>query len=269
MLPPAADVRLTVRVDIEDRNFHSETRRNGGAEFHFGNHVRTLESPGAKAPAEVPRGFVFRPAPDRQLQVFTRSGGYHPQPEWCEHIAHPVEASRGQTGSGDAYSPGWFELPLPKGAEATLVVTAEPEEDDDACSGVRQSAAIQSVLSSAPAVPPARSGVRQSAANQEAPFAAPLDPPPAEPLAKDDFAARLTEAARAFVVRRDDAYTVIAGYPWFLDWGRDTLICARGLLAAGMRDEVARILQAFGRFEHDGTLPNTIHGDDASKLGSL
>ena len=34
-LPPGADVRLTVRFDIEDRNFHSETKRNGGADFHF------------------------------------------------------------------------------------------------------------------------------------------------------------------------------------------------------------------------------------------
>ena len=41
-------------------------------------------------------------------------------------------------------------------------------------------------------------------------------------------------AAKQFVVRRDKGKTVIAGYPWFLDWGRDSLICARGLFAAGM-----------------------------------
>jgi predicted glycogen debranching enzyme len=57
---------------------------------------------------------------------------------------------------------------------------------------------------------------------------------------------------------------VIAGYPWFLDWGRDSLICARGLLAAGMVDEVKHILLAFAKFEKDGTLPNTIHGNDVS-----
>ncbi len=68
----------------------------------------------------------------------------------------------------------------------------------------------------------------------------------------------------AFVVRRDDGKTVIAGYPWFLDWGRDSLICARGLLAAGMVEEVKQLLVTFARFEKDGTLPNTIHGDDAS-----
>jgi predicted glycogen debranching enzyme len=65
-------------------------------------------------------------------------------------------------------------------------------------------------------------------------------------------------------VRRDDGKTVIAGYPWFLDWGRDSLICARGLIAAGMSEEVLQLLKVFGRFEEDGTLPNTIHGANAS-----
>ena len=74
----------------------------------------------------------------------------------------------------------------------------------------------------------------------------------------------LIRAAKQFVVRRDEGKTVIAGYPWFLDWGRDSLICARGLLAAGMADEVKQLLLTFAQFEKDGTLPNTIHGDDAS-----
>src|SRR5205807_349769 len=67
-----------------------------------------------------------------------------------------------------------------------------------------------------------------------------------------------------FVVRRDSGKTVIAGYPWFLDWGRDTFICARGLLAAGMIEEVKQIVVTFARFEKNGTLPNTIFGEDAS-----
>src|SRR5208282_4883116 len=49
-----------------------------------------------------------------------------------------------------------------------------------------------------------------------------------------------------------------------LDWGRDSLICARGLLAAGMAVEVKHALLMFARFEENGTMPNTIHGDDAS-----
>jgi starch synthase (maltosyl-transferring) len=78
------------------------------------------------------------------------------------------------------------------------------------------------------------------------------------------FNKKLLSAAKQFVVRRDEGKTVIAGYPWFLDWGRDSLICARGLLAAGTADEVKQLLLTFAKFEKDGTLPNTIHGNDVS-----
>jgi predicted glycogen debranching enzyme len=245
-LPVGADVRLTVRFDIEDRNFHCETRRNGGADYHFSTHTRTLSGVGRVTPcapqskeserhawSDAPRpeiGFVFTPAPDRQLHVFAGGGEYHPQPEWCENIAHPVEQSRGQAGSGDAYSPGWFELPLPKGASVALVVTAEQEETPSF--GVPSH--------------PLRDG---------------SDRPKPESQA---FESRLIRAAKQFVVRRDGGITVIAGYPWFLDWGRDSLICARGLLAAGMAGEVKQLLLTFARFESNGTLPNTIHGNDVS-----
>ena len=73
-LPADADVRLTVRFDIEDRNFHWETKRNGGADHHFSSNTHPL---GKKA------GFEFTPAPDRQLRVFADAGAYHSQPEWC------------------------------------------------------------------------------------------------------------------------------------------------------------------------------------------
>jgi predicted glycogen debranching enzyme len=232
-LPEDADVRLTVRVDIEDRNFHWETKRNSGAEHHFGSNTGTLgEKSDGTSPA-TKAGFVFRPAQDRQLRVFTNKGFYHPQPEWCENIPHPTEASRGQTGSGDAYSPGWFELPLPKGAAVTLIVTAETSE-------------------------PTREELEGSKHRVRTPASK-------STFAEDDFfGQQLLRAARAFVARRDSGKTVIAGYPWFLDWGRDTFICARGLLAAGMIDEVKQIVVTFARFEKNGTLPNTIFGEDAS-----
>jgi predicted glycogen debranching enzyme len=217
-LPADADMRLTVRVDIEDRNFHSETKRNDGADFHFSSNTRALDRK---------IGFAFTPAQDRQLHVFTDAGEYHPQPEWCENIPHSVEQTRGQAGSGDAYSPGWFEIPLAKGANVTLVVTAELDGS--------MSEKLQI-------------GTRQ----------------PATGNSGDTFGERLLHAAKQFIVRRDEGKTVIAGYPWFLDWGRDSLICARGLLAAGMVDEVKQLLLTFAKFEKDGTLPNTIHGNDVS-----
>jgi predicted glycogen debranching enzyme len=217
-LPADADVRLSVRVDIEDRNFHQETKRNGGAEYHFSTNTHLLD---AKSGDRI--GFAFTPDKDRQLRVFADSGEFHSQPEWCENIPHPVEASRGQVPSGDAYSPGWFEIPLQKGANATLAVTAELNPAD---------------------------------------FFPASQPKPADP--KSSFDEQLSQAAKQFVVRRDSGKTVIAGYPWFLDWGRDSLICARGLLAAGMVDEVRQLLLTFAKFEQNGTLPNTIHGNDVS-----
>ena len=69
---------------------------------------------------------------------------------------------------------------------------------------------------------------------------------------------QLVLALQAYVVRRDQGKTIIAGYPWFLDWGRDSLICARGLLAAGMAKEVRELLITFGHFAQGGTIPNSI-----------
>ncbi|MDB6071950.1 MAG: glgE2 [Verrucomicrobiales bacterium] len=74
----------------------------------------------------------------------------------------------------------------------------------------------------------------------------------------------LLDAVRQFIVKRDDSLTVIAGYPWFLDWGRDTLICLRGIAAAGELGAVREILKTFARYEKDGTLPNMIRGGDDS-----
>lgn len=69
-------------------------------------------------------------------------------------------------------------------------------------------------------------------------------------------------AMKQFIVKRDDFLTVIAGYPWFLDWGRDTLICLRGIIAAGLLDEAESILLQFAKFEKNGTIPNMIRGND-------
>lgn len=81
---------------------------------------------------------------------------------------------------------------------------------------------------------------------------------------KNTVASLLADSLRQFVVKRGSGKTVIAGYPWFLDWGRDTLIVARGLIAAGEVRDVRDILCAFAALEQDGTLPNMIRGADSS-----
>ena len=227
-LPDRCDVRLTVRLDIEDRNFHAETHRNGGAEQHFSSHTQPLEKPA---------GFHFAPAPDRQLRAYSDCGVYHHEAEWCQDIFFPAEQSRGQVDHGDAYSPGWFELPLAKGDTVTLVVDAELSE--------LGAAATASFVADRQALN--RAAIRAARLQKE-----------------DGLGQQLALAIPAFVVQRGSGRTVIAGYPWFLDWGRDALICARGLLAAGLRTTVLEVLKTFGRFEQNGTLPNSLFGDNAT-----
>ncbi len=75
---------------------------------------------------------------------------------------------------------------------------------------------------------------------------------------RDPFVARLTAAAETFRVRRaDGSPTVIAGYPWFADWGRDTMIALPGLLLArGLLDEAREVLDGFLAHSDRGIIPN-------------
>lgn len=74
---------------------------------------------------------------------------------------------------------------------------------------------------------------------------------------KDDFVQTLTFAASQFLVKRGEGETVIAGYPWFTDWGRDTMISLPGLtLATGRAETAKRILREFARHVDQGMLPN-------------
>jgi predicted glycogen debranching enzyme len=75
--------------------------------------------------------------------------------------------------------------------------------------------------------------------------------------AEDPFARQLTTAADQFIVARGNETSVVAGYPWFSDWGRDTMIALPGLaLVTGRFDEARNILRAFARNIDHGMLPN-------------
>lgn len=84
--------------------------------------------------------------------------------------------------------------------------------------------------------------------------------------AKDEFTKQLVLAADQFIVARGDGQTVIAGYPWFSDWGRDTMIALNGLTLATNRPEIAKnILLEFSKNISQGMLPNRFPdaGDEA------
>ncbi|MDD5322251.1 MAG: amylo-alpha-1,6-glucosidase [Methylococcales bacterium] len=82
-----------------------------------------------------------------------------------------------------------------------------------------------------------------------------------------DWIRQLTLAADSFLFARPlpeqaDGESIIAGYPWFGDWGRDTMIALPGLtLATGRYDSARHILQTFGRFVDQGMLPNVFPGN--------
>ncbi len=75
--------------------------------------------------------------------------------------------------------------------------------------------------------------------------------------AKNDFVKQLVLAADQFIVKRGLGQTVIAGYPWFSDWGRDTMIALPGLTLATGRPEIAKsIILEFAKHISEGMLPN-------------
>jgi predicted glycogen debranching enzyme len=79
----------------------------------------------------------------------------------------------------------------------------------------------------------------------------------AERSRRGRFPSRLHRAADAYVVRRGSGKTIVAGYPWFTDWGRDTFIALRGLCLAGGRSDDARdILVQWAGAVSEGMLPN-------------
>jgi len=161
------------------------------------------------------------------------------------NVLYPVEESRGYQAKGDLWSPGYFRFTLEAGRPATLVASTEsfetigalePEQAFEAERDRRRRLLAQ-------AVPEARDGV------------------PAElVLAADQFivtpAGRVEETARARAAG-DDVRTVIAGYHWFTEWGRDTMISLEGLtLVTGRQVEAGYILRTFAHYVRDGLIPN-------------
>jgi glycogen debranching enzyme len=211
-LPDSRPVKLILRPDIDDRNFHENTKAYLGPEHEW---------PGRCSP--MAGGVTFQPRPGRMLSITGAVSEFVPEPEWQYMVYLPVEESRGMDPHTDLFSPGYFTLYLNGGETERLCAAVNPGKEE------------------------------------AAPEDAAQPPPPAEP----SFADALKEALKAYIVRREKLHTVIAGYPWFLDWGRDTLIAVRGLIAAGYQSEAETILTQFAGFEEMGTLPNMIRGSDA------
>ena len=162
-----------------------------------------------------------------------------------QEVYYRMEASRGYDANGPLWSPGYFRAELSSGLEAALVASTEPWEIVDAAAPAE---ALTSEL------------------DRRSRLLAAADPRACEGdgaelvLAADQFIiqpkARLADAARA-AATGDEIRTVIAGYYWFGDWGRDTMISLEGLtLCTGRRNEAGWILRTFANYVQDGLIPN-------------
>jgi predicted glycogen debranching enzyme len=175
-------------------------------------------------------GFTFNPSGERQLQLTMSAAKFIEEPEWQYMVELPLETERGLEDRTDLFSPGYFEFELTGGATEQLVATIVSGTD------------IKNSDQLIPKFPSNKQVITEQV----------------------NFTTLLQQAMRQFIVKRDELKTVIAGYPWFLDWGRDTLICLRGMIAAGHIATSQDIIQQFACYEDHGTIPNMIRGNDDS-----
>jgi predicted glycogen debranching enzyme len=159
-------------------------------------------------------------------------------------ILYRIEENRGYDATGSLWSPGLLRVNLQPGQEVALVASTEPWENVLALSAAAARTAElerRRRLANA-AVPAAQSG-----------YGAELV------LAADQFLItppRPEDAAPAHAAG-DEARSVIAGYHWFTDWGRDTMISLEGLtLTTGRHAEAGYLLRTFAHYVRDGLIPN-------------
>jgi predicted glycogen debranching enzyme len=155
------------------------------------------------------------------------NASFQAHPDWYRNFHLAAEAERGLDAKEDCASPGTFSFDLAKGPAAMILSTTAHD--------------------GGPAVQVAD---RLLAAEQQR---------------RDRLGSPLARAADAYLVARGSGKTIVAGYPWFSDWGRDTFISLRGLcLATNRRDDARQILLQWSSVVSEGMLPNRFDEHDAT-----
>ena len=177
---------------------------------------------------EVPGGIRVVPPGGTSFTVTAAGASVEPSGEWCAPRFLDAERYRGEVPWTRDLHAATLTLLLEPGASATLVASV-PGEADPAGALERRRARDRALL----------------AGREEEP----------------GWVRRLALAADQFVVARPAGGTggvsVIAGYPWFTDWGRDTMIALPGLLLeTGRHPEAAAVLRTFAAFVDRGMIPN-------------
>jgi predicted glycogen debranching enzyme len=185
------------------------------------------------------------PLPPLRLYLHGNQPAFTIDGKQLRDIFYRVEESRGYEHLGALWSPGYFRVDLDHDQDATLVASTEPWE---------------TILARQPKEALQAEGERRRRLLLAAHPEVRTGPAGGLVLAADQFlitpAGRAEEAARAQAVG-DDVRTVIAGYHWFTDWGRDTMISLEGLtLTTGRQVEAGYLLRTFAHYIRDGLIPN-------------
>ncbi|MES1256768.1 MAG: amylo-alpha-1,6-glucosidase [Acidobacteriota bacterium] len=195
-----------------------------GRDYHALHH----ENGALRAEAErVGAAVVVRPYDGLPAISMVSNGAYRHAPEWYRQFLYSAEQDRGLDAVEDLASPGEFSWSVSeRGDPAVWVLTAD-------------------------------TGAAARVPTRDDALALVSDARRAELARRAAFGTRLDEAADAYLVRRGAGRTIVAGYPWFTDWGRDTFIAVRGLCLATDRLAEARdILVEWAGAVSDGMLPN-------------
>jgi predicted glycogen debranching enzyme len=240
--PGSVPAELRIRPLLNYRDYHGATRGAVGLKYNI----------------EYEKGNTWRvepPYPDAiswHFMVFGRPVQYLPNQMsgWYWGLHYRQEEKRGLPGANeDVYCPGTWVLNLEPMQSVTFVATTTAPE------------IVRELYRNNPE---GRNENRQRNLLKQNPvgwFSTP------ENMEIDSLATRLVLAADQFIVGRPapdkpgellpDYRTIIAGYHWFTDWGRDTMIALPGLtLATGRYAEAATILRSFARYTSKGMLPN-------------
>ncbi|MGI4787984.1 MAG: amylo-alpha-1,6-glucosidase [Janthinobacterium lividum] len=175
--------------------------------------------------------FVAFPTANPLFMTMKPPFGFVDHSGWFFNFEHPREQERGLDFTEDLYCPGRFSGILSPGQTITLIATVETETPEEPEIALTQEIARQKALLETAGVKPG-----------------------------DTAHETLTLAADQFVIENSEKVaraTIMAGYPWFTDWGRDTMISLPGLCLTTKRFSVAKeILSAFAGAVHNGLLPN-------------